>query len=170
VAGGGGERFWKQVFNQRQTQGGANAQTQSDGHGRGLVRWRDNGWLVFTHAAGVIGRLDDLDQILCARPYLIEKLSLFEFPALVGNFCQVIGEVGEGLDDAGLEQLAESVVDGAEFEVDELIVEAWDAAAIQSIAQAVPGFVFGGVEFAPVEEDMGLVGVQIEGEAAVAKV
>jgi hypothetical protein len=56
-------------------------------------------------------------------------------------------------------------VDGAKFEVDEGVVDRGNARAVELGAKAIPGLLGGGVEFAPVEQDVALVGVEVEGEA-----
>ena len=54
---------------------------------------------------------------------------------------------------------------GVQFEADERIVEIGDAAAGEMVAEAIPGLFGGGVQLAPVEKDVALVGVQFDGEA-----
>jgi hypothetical protein len=80
----------------------------------------------------------------------------------------MLGKVGEQAHDTGA-SARRAIVDGAEFEVDERVVERGNAAAVELIAEPVPGLLGGGVQFAPVEKDMALVGVQIEGEAVVGR-
>ncbi len=62
---------------------------------------------------------------------------------------------------------AERVMNWAEFEVDEGVVEAGNASAVELIAEPIPGVRGGGMQLSPIEKDVALVGVEVEREAAI---
>src|ERR1035438_8743493 len=78
--------------------------------------------------------------------------------------------VGEETHDAGFQLLAERVVDRPQFQVHQRIVEVGNAAAVEVIAKAVPGVLRRGAQFAPIEKDVALVGVELEGQAAIVQI
>ena len=51
----------------------------------------------------------------------------------------MLGQIGEEAHDAGLQLPAEGIVDGAQLQVDQRIVEVGNAAAVERIAEAIPG-------------------------------
>ncbi len=56
---------------------------------------------------------------------------------------------------------------GREAEAGHLVVDAADAAAVEGVAEAVPGPFGGGPELVPVEQDDGLEAAEREGQAVV---
>ena len=112
--------------------------------------------------------LGGAEELVAATPGEIEELLAFGVNPLilsVGDGARMLGEVGEEADNSGVEHEAKGFVDGLEFESDECIVERGHAAAFELVAEAAPGLFAGGMEFAPVEEDVALVGVEVKGEA-----
>ena len=67
-----------------------------------------------------------------------------------------------------MEGCAQRVMHGAKLEFCEGVVEAPDAGAVEVGAERVPGVVGGGDHVTPVLQDVVLVGVEIEAEAALA--
>ena len=57
-----------------------------------------------------------------------------------------------------------------EFQIHQFFVQAVNAAPIELIAEPVPGLLRGGTQLAPVEKDVALVGVQVEGQAALCEI
>ena len=112
-----------------------------------------------------IGRKGEGEELGAGRPCALEEDALRLGCGLLagrGGGAGGLGEFSEHVDEAGLEGGAEGVVERAELEIDEGVVEAGHAAAGELVAEAVPGPLGGGAEFAPVEKDVALVGVEIE--------
>jgi len=81
----------------------------------------------------------------------------------------MLGKVGEQTHHTGIERQAQCIVNRLEFKIDERVVERGNAAAAEPIAELVPGLRCRRVQFAPVEKNMALVCVQINGKALLAK-
>ena len=94
--------------------------------------------------------------------------SLLSWPS--GDGARVLGQIGEQTHDAGSSSEAQRIVHGPQFEADERIFEVGNAAAVELIAEAVPGLLGRGAQLAPVEKDVALVGVQIEREAVLGQI
>ena len=61
-------------------------------------------------------------------------------------------------------------MDGLQLEIDELVFEIGTPRPLSQSAEPVPGLFGRGMEFMPIEEDVALVGVKIEGEAALEQI
>ena len=59
---------------------------------------------------------------------------------------------------------------GLQFETDQRVFEIGNAAAVEGIAEPVPGVLRRGAQLAPIEKDVALVGMELEGEAAVEQI
>jgi hypothetical protein len=62
------------------------------------------------------------------------------------------------------------IVHRPQFQIHQRIVEIGNAASVELVAEPVPGLLGGGAQLAPVEKDVALVGVQIDGEAALGQI
>ena len=81
-----------------------------------------------------------------------------------------VGDIGEVPHQSGIEERAQSFMHGLQLEIDKLVFKIGNAAAIEPIGEPVPGLFSGGMELMPIEEDVALVGVKIEGEAAIEQI
>ena len=61
-------------------------------------------------------------------------------------------------------------MDRLQLQVHQRIVKVGNAAAVEVIAEPVPGLLRRRAQFAPIEKDVALVGVQLEGEAAIEQI
>ena len=111
-------------------------------------------------------------EFAAALPGSLEEILTLEFEGLLllGTGGRVLGKVRR--DDApepapadGEERRARGAARG-----DERVIEIGHAAAAEIVAEAVPGLFGGGVQLAPVEKDVALVGVQFDGEAVLGKI
>ena len=77
----------------------------------------------------------------------------------------MLGHVGEQAHGVLIEEPADSLVNWLKFKVDERIFKTGHAAAIQLIAEAIPGLFCGRPLLVPVHEDVALIRVQMKCEA-----
>ena len=82
----------------------------------------------------------------------------------------MVGDIGKVPHQAGIEERAQSIMHGLQLEIDEFLVERANAAAVEPVGEPVPGLLGRGVEFVPIEKDVALVGVEVEGEAAIEQI
>ena len=68
---------------------------------------------------------------------------------------------------AGIEELAQRIVNGLKLEIDEFVFEIRNAAPVQPVGEPVPWLLRCRPQFTPIEKDVALIGVQLEGEAAI---
>ncbi len=83
---------------------------------------------------------------------------------------RVGGGVGEGVEDLLRQRGAQGVVERAQAELGEGLVEAGDAGAVEGVAELLPGLLGGGAELAPVEQDGVLIAAQVEVKPLVVEV
>ncbi len=82
----------------------------------------------------------------------------------------MLGEIGEMPHECRIEELAQRIVHGPQLEIDELVVEIGNAAAVEPIGEPVPGLLRRGLKLTPIEKDVALISVELEREAAVEQI
>ena len=86
--------------------------------------------------------MSKVEERLAALPGKLVELAAGQLDLLVGTTgvgAGVLGQVGERADEVGVELQTKSVVNGAQFEIDEGVVERGNTRAVELGAEAVPG-------------------------------
>ena len=69
-----------------------------------------------------------------------------------------------------MELLQKRIMHGPQFQIHQRIVQVGNAASVQLIAQPVPGLLRGGIQLAPIQKDVALVSMQIEGKPTIGQI
>ena len=82
----------------------------------------------------------------------------------------MLGDIGEMPHHSGIQKLSQRVVHGLQLQIHQLVCKIGNAAAVEPVGEPVPGLLGRGLQFAPIEKDMALVGMKIESEAAIEQI
>ena len=118
-------------------------------------------------------------ECLATRPGNVEEFASFAILfAIDGRTDRAVscggprmfGEVAQQPDHVLIEQRAKRIVHRLQFHLDERVFEARNTAAIELIAEPIPGLLGRSPLLVPVHQDVALVGMQMERETALGEV